>query len=201
MIKNYIFDFGNVLGEFYPEQFTAHFVEDEEVRKMVSDVVFDRLYWDKLDDGSITDEEVKNGIRGRLCGELGEIGCKVYDSWVKNLTPVPGMQKLIEDLRKTDIRLYLLSNISKGFAESYHEVLWIKELFARFDGLVFSGVVEKIKPNRDIFEYLLKTFDLNAHECLFVDDNPGNIKAAETVGINAYLFDGDAENLRTYLGL
>jgi len=200
MITNYIFDFGNVLGEFYPERFTARFVEDEEVRDTVSDVVFDRLYWDRLDDGSITDEEVKEGIRSRL-GELGELGCRVYDSWVTNLTPVPGMEKLVEDLSKTEAKIYLLSNISTGFAESYHQNPWIEELFSLFDGLVFSGVVEMVKPNKEIFEYILRTFDLKGEECLFIDDNSGNIRGAASVGIKGYLFDGDAEKLREFLNL
>ncbi len=63
MIKNYIFDFGNVLAEFYPDKLTAPHISDEETNKIVREVVFDRLYWDKLDMGTITDEEVKDEIR------------------------------------------------------------------------------------------------------------------------------------------
>ena len=80
-------------------------------------------------------------------------------------------------------------------------MFWIKELFSHFDGLVFSGVVELVKPNADIFEYLLKEFDLKAKDCMFIDDNAANIKGAESVGIKGYLFDGDADKLREYLGL
>jgi len=201
MIKNYIFDFGNVLAEFYPDRLTAPFVEDAEVRKKVSDVAFDRLYWDRLDEGSISDNEVKDGIRSRLRGDLGEVGCTVYDNWINSLTPVPGMEKLVEDIAKTDKKLYLLSNISTGFADGYVDVPWIKNLLSKFDGLIFSGVVKLVKPTAEIFEYLLGEFGLNAEESLFIDDNAANIKGAESVGIKGYLFDGDAEKLRKYLGL
>lgn len=200
MIKNYIFDFGNVLAEFYPDRLTAPFVEDAEERKVIADVVFDRLYWDKLDDGSITDDEVKEGIRSRLSGERGEVGCRVYDNWIESLTPVPGMEKLVEDIRKSGKRIYLLSNISTGFAENYGKAQWISELFSNFDGFVFSGVAELVKPNREIFEHILGKFGLEAGECLFIDDNSNNIKGAESVGIKGYLFDGDAEKLRDFLG-
>lgn len=199
MIKNYIFDFGNVLGEFYPQRLTAPFVENEETRKVVSDVVFDRLYWDKLDDGSITDEQVKDGIRSRLPMELQEVGCRVYDNWIKSMTPVSGMEKLIEDIAKSDKKIYLISNISVGFAKNYADVLWIKKLFSHFDGLVFSGEIGLVKPNADIFEYLLNKFDLNGAECLFIDDNASNIAGAKAVGIEGYLFDGDAHKLRKFL--
>lgn len=201
MIKNYIFDFGNVLAEFYPEKLTKPFVEDEKLRKEISEIAFDRLYWDKLDDGSITDEEVKEGILSRTDETTGKLACRVYDNWINSLTPVPYMEKLICDIRKTDKKLYLLSNISIGFAEKYGEVKWIKELLACFDGLLFSGPLGKVKPKKEIFEHLLREFNLKADECLFIDDSEKNILGAEKAGIKGYLFDGDAEKLRDYLGL
>ena len=38
-------------------------------------------------------------------------------------------------------------------------------------------------------------------ECLFVDDSEKNIRGAVAVGINGYLFDGDAQRLKKELGL
>lgn len=200
MIKNYIFDFGNVLAEFYPDKLTQPFVSDEEEKKRIREVVFDRLYWDKLDSGDISDEEVKSKIRSRLAEKDRDAACLVYDNWVKSLTPVKDMQKLIADIYSSENKLYLLSNISVGFAESYSKVEWIKELLDKFDGLVLSGTIGKTKPNKDIFEYLLKTYNLNAEECLFIDDSPININGAKKAGIKGYLFDGDAQKLRHRLG-
>lgn len=199
VIKNYIFDFGNVLAQFYPDKLTAAFVVDQDSRKIVREVVFDRMYWDKLDDGSITDEEVKKGIRERMPEELLGVAYKVYDNWVSTMTPVEGMQQLICDISKTDKKLYLLSNISIGFAETYQDVKWIKELFDCFDGVVLSGPIGMVKPNKEIFAYLLNKFGLKPEECLFIDDSAKNIAGAKSAGIEGYLFDGDAEKLRNYL--
>ncbi len=201
MIKNYIFDFGNVLAEFYPDRLTAPFVKDEKMKKIISDIVFDRIYWDKLDSGSITDDEVRAEIRSRVPESLGDLACRVFDSWISTITPVENMQQLIYDIHKTEKKLYLLSNISIGFANSYSKVKWIKELFDCFDGLVLSGTVGMVKPDGDIFEHLLKKFNLKADECLFIDDNEKNIQGAKSVGIEGYLFDGDAMKLRKYLGI
>ncbi|MBO5363850.1 MAG: HAD family phosphatase [Clostridia bacterium] len=201
MIQNYIFDFGNVLANFYEEMLTEPYVPDAKLRKTISEVVFDRAYWDRLDDGSITDEEVRTEIRRRLPEEHWELGCLVYDSWVKTLTPVPGMEKLVFDLKKAGKKLYLLSNISIGFAESYREVPWLEKLLGCFDGVVFSGMIAMVKPNREIFTYLLDTYSLKPEECLFVDDRKENLQGAETAGIRGYLFQGDAEKLRKYLGV
>ena len=56
-----------------------------------------------------------------------------------------------------------------------------------------------IKPNKDIFEYMLKECDILPSETLFIDDSPINIAGAESVGIKGYLFDGDVEKLSKYL--
>ncbi len=201
MIKNYIFDFGNVLAEFYPEKLTAPYVSDEETKKYISNIVFDRLYWNKLDAGTITDEEVKESIRNRVPDELKEISCTVYDNWINNLTPVQGMQKLIYDIHKSGKKMYLLSNISTGFKKYYCKVEWINDLFSYFDGLVFSGEINIVKPSTEIFEHILGKYNLKREECLFIDDSKINIKGAKNVNINGYLFDGDAEKLRKYIGL
>lgn len=201
MYKNIIFDFGNVLAEFYPEKLTRPCVPDEENLKLISDVVFDRLYWNRLDDGTISDEEVKETFKSRLPEHLYKAACTVYDSWVKNLTPVPGMCELVRDLKSAGTKLYLISNISTGFAESYSEVPWISNLLSKFDGLVFSGVINLTKPDKEIFEHLLINYNLNACDCLFVDDSKINTDGAEKVGINTYLFDGDSKKLREFLNI
>ncbi len=202
MIKNYIFDFGNVLARFYPEELTAPYVADEKMRKYISDMVFDRKVWDRLDDGTLTDDMAKAEICKNLPEDMHELAFGVYDGWINNLTPVHGMTELICDIRKKgDKKLYLLSNISRGFAANYGKTPWIKELFENFDGLVLTGTLGIVKPTKEIFEYMFKTYNLKADECLFVDDSEKNIKGAEAVGINGYLFDGNAEKLREFLNV
>ena len=199
MYKNIIFDFGNVLAEFYPEKLTGACVSDEQSIKLISEVVFDRLYWNKLDDGTITDDEVKTAICSRLPDSLHDLAVCVYDRWVKNLTPVKGMCKLVKDLKKAGAKLFLISNISIGFAESYPSVPWIAELFSEFDGLVFSGPLHLTKPGKEIFEYMLNTYNLNKEDCIFIDDSSINIDGAKNAGIFGYLFDGDSVKLRKFL--
>ena len=199
MIKNYIFDFGNVLCEFSPEKLTAKYVESAEGIQKVSEVVFDRLYWDKLDKGTIEDEEVKAEIRKRLPASLAENACKAYDNWVVNLPAIDGMEDVVKWVHSRGGKLYLLSSISRGFAENYNKVPWIKDLFSLFDGIVLSGTIGMVKPHREIFEYLLNTYSLKAAECIFIDDSQKNIEGAEKVDIKGYLFDGNAKKLKDYL--
>ncbi len=199
MYKNIIFDFGQVLVHFDPDYMTSVYVHDKDDRRAVCDVVFDRQYWDKLDDGSISDEEVINGFCSKLPKRLQDSAIKVYGNWINNIPFIDGMKELIFELKNLGAKLYLLSNISVGFAENYQTVPEIAEVFSLFDGLVFSGPIGITKPSKEVFGYLLNKYSLKAEECIFVDDTKRNIEGAEKVGIKGYLFDGDAVKLKKEL--
>lgn len=199
MIKNYIFDFGKVLVRLNHDNLAKLYIDDEKGRKAVIEAVFDRLYWDKLDLGIITDDEVKAGVCSRLPKELHEGACAVYDNCIYHQRPFDDMIELLKDIKKQGGGLYLLSNISCGFAENYYKNPVLKDLFSLFDGLVFSGPLGIAKPDKRIFEYLLNKYNLKAEESIFIDDLPQNVKGAENVGIKGYVFDGDSKRLRDYL--
>lgn len=201
MIKNYIFDFGNVLARFDPYMISKVHIEDEKIAKTVSEIVFDRFYFNRLDAGTLDDDAMKDELSARLDKSLYEYVDKVFGNWHLSMPPIEGMQALVRDVKQSGARVYLLSNISRGFARNYKDCEWINELFSLFDGLVFSGVVGMTKPNLDIFEYILDKYSLKADECLFVDDHLPNIQSANAVGINTYHFDGDAQKLRQHIGL
>ena len=196
MFKNYIFDFGNVLIKFDPYYMVSAFVADEEDKKLLVPVIFDRLYWNGLDDGSLSHEEVKNAFLKRLPQRLHKAACDIYDNWIKNIPEIEGMSELLDQIKQKGAKLYLLSNISNYFAENYQSVPEIVEIFSKFDGLVFSAPIKSTKPSREIFEHLLAKFNLKAEECFFVDDSDINIAGAKAAGIDGYLFDGDSAKLK-----
>ena len=199
MFKNIIFDFGNVIAEFNPDKLTAPYAENKEDLRLLSDVVFDRLYWDGLDAGIISDDEAKEKIANRLPLHLKDAGLKVFDNWINNMTPVPNVREVIFKLKKEGKRLFLLSNISIGFFENYKKTPWINEVLSEFDGLILSGVTGLLKPDPEVFEYILSKYNLKREETLFIDDSPKNIKGAEAVRLRGYLFNGDGLKLERFL--
>ena len=54
-IKTVVFDFGQVMVHFEPSYMVGKYVTDKEDAALLEKVVFDRLYWDKLDAGTIID--------------------------------------------------------------------------------------------------------------------------------------------------
>lgn len=196
MYKNYIFDFGMVIVNFNPDYMTKQYIKDEKDREVAKEVIFDRLYWDKLDKGTITDEEVIEGIKSRLPERLHQAATDVYNNWYYHLPYIDGMYDLIKAIKENGGKLFLLSNISYTFAKNWQNTEQLADLFSLFDGLVFSAEAGKIKPNADIFQHLLYKYNLAADDTIFIDDNINNVNGAKAVGVDAYLFDGNAEKLR-----
>lgn len=198
-MKNIIFDFGQVIVHFDEEYMTSRYIKDEAVCQKVRQVVFDRLYWDRFDDGSLTTEAAKPLMAQRLPLEWQQSAFKVLDNWYYDLPFINGIKELLFEIKQSGRRLYLLSNVGLDFAENYKYVPELKELFSLFDGLVFSSVIHKVKPEKAIFEYLLGKYGLQAADCVFIDDRSSNIDGAQTAGIKGILFDGDTAKLRQQL--
>lgn len=196
MIKNVVFDFGQVLVHFEPSYMVGKYVQETEDKQLLEDVLFDRLYWDRLDEGTITDEEVLAACQKRIPQRLWAVAKKIYYNWIYNIPEIDGMSELIRRVRDDyGKRVFLLSNISKYFADHEGEIPVLKH----FERKIFSARCGKVKPNREIFEYLCKECDILPNETLFVDDSEKNIKGAQNYGIKGYLFDGDVARLQAYL--
>ena len=196
MIKNVVFDFGQVMVRFEPSYMVGRYVDDKDDAALLEEVVFDRLYWDKLDSADISDDEVIFACRQRLPERLWQVAERIYFDWIFNLPEIDGMRELVRYIkRQYGVRVLLLSNISTYFAEHADEIDVLRE----FEACVFSAVIGKVKPSADIFEYVCQKYGMLAEETVFVDDNPNNIKGAQSVGITGYLFDGNADKLKAYL--
>ena len=195
MIKNVIFDFGKVLVDFEPTYMTSRYIDNIEDIKLVSDVLFDRLYWDRLDAGTISDSEVISESQKRLPTRLHQKVADIYNNWMYNLPEICGMRELLQKLSDKGVRLFLLSNISEGFAKKSSEF----SILSYFERCFFSAVCGLTKPSAEIFNHLLNECGIKANEALFIDDSEKNINGAKSVGISTYLFDGDSKKLESFL--
>ena len=195
-MKNVIFDFGQVLVRFEPSYMVGKYVSDPVDAALLAHIVFDRKYWDTLDAGTITDAEVVADIKTRVPARLGDAVEQIYYNWIYHIPEVDGMRELILHVKQAyGAPIYVLSNISTYFAAHAHEI----PILELVDGCVFSAVCGMTKPNTDIFEHICEKFALEPAETVFADDREENVRAAQSVGMAGYVFDGDAGKLRTYL--
>ena len=195
-MKYVIFDFGQVLVHFEPSYIVKKYVNDPVDAALLSHIAFDRLYWDRLDAGTITDAEVVDAIKARLPERLGGVVEQIYYNWIYNIPEMEGMRELILHVKQDfGVPVYVLSNISTYFAAHAHEI----PILELVDGCVFSAVCGMTKPNADIFEHICQKFVFEPTEAAFIDDNPANVHTARQLGMQGYVFDGDADRLRTWL--
>jgi putative hydrolase of the HAD superfamily len=107
------------------------------------------------------------------------------------LVPVPAMYDTIRALRAAGLRTGLLSN-SWGCDEYPRE-----DFPGLFDTVVLSGEVGMRKPEPEIFRHAAQTLGLPPGECVFIDDMPANVAAAQACGMTAVLHAEPAATART----
>lgn len=196
MIKNLIFDLGNVLIKYRPAEFLVREgITDPEAHALLMKEIFSSDEWNEADAGIVSLQEVEERCLKRIPKEYHSVAHKLITDWVHPMEPIPGMGDLIERRKAEGMGVYVLTNAPSNVHNYFGEVPGNECA----DGLVVSADIKMTKPNADIFEYLLNKFGLVANECLFIDDLKANTDGAEAVGIHGYTFDGDTKKLDEYI--
>ena len=174
MLKNIVFDLGNVLVKFDSNELIYSFFNERQ--EEVKSFYFDSL-WDEYDQGLYSVEEmIEKGVK--QFPELELCIKKLMYHWTEFVIPLKDNVAYIKDLKRFGYKVYILSNIP----EDDTKYLRSCGVFDNIDGGVFSYEYKKIKPDPEIFHILLKKYDLKVSECLFLDDRKDNVVAASNLG-------------------
>jgi len=192
MIRNIVFDMGNVLVVFDPQYFMdLEGINDKDDRLLVYREVFHSIEWAQMDLGVLTEETAEPLILERIPERLRDSVKHLLSHWWEKRTCVPGMEELLRRLKDAGYRLYLLSNASI-LQHQYWPTFPVSRLF---DGKLISCDYGIIKPNPEIYQLFIRKFGLNEKETLFVDDLPANVAAAVQCGWQGIVFQGEANEL------
>lgn len=195
MIRNIIFDMGNVLIRFEPDVFLERAGVAGADKTLLLREVFRSLEWARMDRGSLTDGEAAELICARVPERLRDAVWKLVTFWDRPILEVDGMRALIEELKSLNYGIYLLSNASLR----QHEY-WPRIPASRyFDGTLISADVKLVKPQPEIYRALCERFALKPEECFFIDDAIINIEGAYCCGIAGAVFHDDVRELRRAL--
>lgn len=184
MIKNIIFDIGNVLAGFTWRKFYAGFGYDEEMVERLGAATVKDPVWNEVDRGVWSEEELLEGFIKNdpsLEPELRRIFGNMRGIVEKRDYAIPW----IRSLREAGYRCYYLSNFSR---KAYTECADALDFLAHMDGGIMSYQDKLIKPDTKIYQLLLKRFGLSAEESVFMDDTKKNLPPAEELGIRTILF-------------
>ena len=196
MIRQVVFDMGNVLIEWDPDKIIARNGLAGDDAKLLRREVFDGMEWVTMDRGTMSQDEGLAQILRRLPQELhGAAERCVRDWWKAELVHVEGVEALIREIHALGYGLYILSNAT-SFLHDYYDRLPAHECFR---GLVVSADEKLLKPQHEIFERFLERFKLDPAECFFIDDSPLNIDGARCAGIRGTVFFRDMARLRREL--
>ncbi len=184
----YIFDMGGVVLHGVFEMLDI--MKEQGWKGDPHDLYVDDLM-DELSSGRIDEEHYWKAFNGRYGTGVAS------DRWGKTYSPEldPGMTALVEDLRR-DHRVVCGSNTFSSHYEASRE----RGDYDCFDLVYASHRMGVAKPDPRFWMTILEKEGVPAEETVFIDDFAVNIKAAERLGIRAFLFR-DLPTLREALSL
>ncbi len=90
---------------------------------------------------------------------------------------------------------YLIGMITDNKCDRIRTILECKGLIPYFDVIAISACVHSGKDCPDIFEYALRTLNVRAGECVFIDNTEKNLIVPKQMGMSTILYD---DNNRDY---
>jgi putative hydrolase of the HAD superfamily len=184
VVPNIIFDLGGVVFEWNPESILEGYYADPDSRATMKASLFQHADWLQVDRGTLTEIEALANLTQRTSRPKAELA-GLFGAIRNSLKPKADTVALIERLAQRQIPLYCLSNMSAGTFKHLREK---HSFWTAFRGIVISGEIRMMKPEREIFEYLLRRYELSPSETIFIDDHLPNIQAAQTLGLRTVLF-------------
>ena len=182
MIKNIIFDIGNVLLDFNPKEYLKSKVAEEKLEEIYK-CIFQSAEWPMLDRGTISEEQAKTNIINRNI-ENQELINLVFENWYDILIPIESSVEVLKKLKQNGYKVYYLSNFHLA---AFEYVTKKHDFFGIFDGGVVSYKEKLLKPEKEIYEKIVDKYDLEPSQTVFIDDMKENVKAAIRSGLKVIL--------------
>lgn len=202
MVKNIIFDLGNVILNIDTKLSETEFGKyglnnfGELYTLAAQSEIFDRL-----ETGTISPAGFFAEFRKITVSDLPDE--VIRHCWNALILDYPKDRLDLLKKLKPKYRTFLLSNTNKIHYDYYTEVLveqfGINGLEALLEKAYFSHEVGMKKPDPEIFKFVLSQSELAPAETLFIDDNRDNILTAEKLGIQTiWLKDNNLEKLEIW---
>ena len=185
MIKNIIFDVGNVLLKWDANDLAANYATDEEEKETLKRIIFKSKEWYNLDAGTLNYDNAIKIFKENLPDNLKEKVDLIMNTWYKKMPINNEICELIKKLKQNDYKIYVLSNAHIPVYE------YVKKLDVSnyIDGFIISAIEKMMKPDEKIYEKLFNTFNLNPKECFFIDDLQKNIEVGNNFGMQGHIFE------------
>jgi putative hydrolase of the HAD superfamily len=199
LILNIVFDFGGVVFKWDPV-FIARTVFSDPLSIEKAQLIFFHNDWLEFDRGLINLEEVSKRSALNTGLPLEKISFMLQKIPVM-MKPIVGTVDLIRRIKTKGHQIFALSNMPESSIQYFENNF---NFLSLFNGLVISSRVHLLKPEIDIFMYLLNQFNLDPKDTIYIDDLPPNLQVASELGIHTIHFNSPSqceEELKKYNGL
>lgn len=184
MIKNIIFDIGNVLLGFEYWSFFESFGYDEETMERLAKATVLSSQWNELDRGVLSYQEVLQRFTENA-PELESVIYRTFENLKGLLSRYEYAVPWIKELKSKGYKVYYLSNFFRKAEVDCAETM---DFLPYMDGGILSYRDKVTKPDRAIYQLLLSRYGLKAEESVFLDDTEKNIVGAKKEGIHGIVF-------------
>lgn len=167
MIKNIIFDLGNVIINYNQEKIIKSFTLNKDEHDYIIEQIFKSPEWHMMDLGTITNQEAANIINQRNSFKYEDLTNEFLNNWYKVQIVNKDVVELAKKLYEKGYKLYVLSNMANLTYEFFKK----EEFFQLCDGIIISAYEHIKKPDKKIFEVLMSRYKLKPQECIFIDDD------------------------------
>ncbi len=180
-----IFDFGGVFVDWSPYYLYRKVMKnDSEIQSFLEEIDFHN--WNNQFDKGYPFEK---GIEEK-CAEFpqyAELIRRFNSHWMDAMGQIfSGTVEIARQFKDAGYTLYGLSN----WSTTKFNLVKDRCVFLQYlDDFILSGQVNQIKPAPDIFHTLLNRFNLQAADCLFIDDSAANIQTANQLGFQTIRFE------------
>lgn len=185
MLKNIVFDFGNVIMNYDPDMILNHYNLTPKQHKLLKKEIFQSEEWQKVDAGIIDEDEATQRFLQRVPEDLYDQVKEIMLTWPGKVEFFESVFSFMKKLKTQGYRIYGLSNTGMHFAKYVQQSKWDDN----FDGCIFSAQEKIVKPDDRIYQLLFSRYNLKPEESLFIDDLPENITAARANGMQGFVFN------------
>lgn len=184
-IKNIIFDLGGVLLNIAPQN-TIEAFGRLAMDQLIGDkgLSYDHDIFYQMEQGKITPEEFRNGVRELLPGKVSDD--LIDAAWTAMLLDFPAIRvELIKTLQH-DYKIYLFSNTNAIHVEKFHSIFRNQhgfEVSSLFKKDFYSNEIGFRKPSPESYREIIRLSGIIPEESLFIDDSLPNVESAIASGL------------------
>jgi len=189
MIKNIVFDIGNVLIKWDPATVVQQVFSEHPHPAMLLQQMFKSPAWYDLNLGKISEADLIEIYHKTLNIEREQLYV-LLEALKESMVPIENSFELLTRVYQLHYPLYVISDNVREIV-AYLKTRY--DFWHQFQGIVISAEVGHLKPAPEIYHHLLTTYQLKPDETLFIDDIMKNVEGAKLMGMQGIEFKNVAQ--------